>query len=84
MRGAIVNQILAMWRGGVMTLSVIEITLPYSTLFSPGGLFRSMATRGTEKEAEEEQIHFQNVITAIQQYAPYTVCPFVLLPRSRA
>ncbi|KAH9997135.1 N2227-domain-containing protein [Russula vinacea] len=32
-----------------------------------------MATRGTEKEAEEEQIHFQNVITAIQQYAPYTL-----------
>ena len=37
-----------------------------------------MATRGTEKEAEEEQVHFQNVIMAIQQYAPYTVCPCAL------
>ncbi len=33
-----------------------------------------MAARDTEKEAEEEQMHFQNVITAIQQYSPYTVC----------
>ena len=39
-----------------------------------------MATSGTEKEVEEEQIHFQNVITAIQQYAPYTVCSIVLSP----
>jgi hypothetical protein len=40
-------------------------------------LFKLMASRDTEKpeEAEEERIHFQNVITAFQQYAPYTVCP---------
>lgn len=33
-----------------------------------------MVSRGTETEAEEEQVHFQNVITTIQQYASYTVC----------
>jgi carnosine N-methyltransferase len=37
-----------------------------------------MATKDTEKVDEEEQMHFQNVITAIQQYAPYTVCPCAL------
>lgn len=31
-----------------------------------------------DSEAEEEQIHFQNVITTIQQYASYTVCPCAL------
>ncbi len=36
-----------------------------------------MATRDIEKEAEEEQVHFQNVITAFQQYAPYTVSALV-------
>ena len=41
-------------------------------------LLKLMATRGTEKDAEEEQIHFQKVITAIQKYAPYTVCPCAL------
>jgi hypothetical protein len=33
----------------------------------------SMAARDIEKDAEEEQVHFQNVITAFQQYAPYSV-----------
>lgn len=32
-----------------------------------------MATRDIEKKADEEQIHFQNVITAFQRYAPYTL-----------
>ncbi|KAF8263276.1 N2227-like protein-domain-containing protein [Lactarius quietus] len=32
-----------------------------------------MATRDTAKEADEEQIHFQNVITAFQRYASYTL-----------
>src|SRR6266702_811596 len=39
--------------------------------------FILMATRDIEKEAEEEQVHFQNVITAFQQYAPYTVSALV-------
>lgn len=33
-----------------------------------------------EKEAEEEQIHFQNVIAAFQRYAPFTVSAFVCAP----
>ena len=37
-----------------------------------------MVLRDTETEAEEEQIHFQNVITTIQQYVSYTVCPRAL------
>ena len=41
-----------------------------------------MASRDAEKEAEEERTHFQNVVTAFQQYAPYTVCPCALHPRS--
>ncbi|KAI9438377.1 N2227-domain-containing protein [Lactarius indigo] len=32
-----------------------------------------MATRDIEKEAEEEQVHFQNVVTAFQRYATYTL-----------
>ncbi|KAH9045932.1 N2227-domain-containing protein [Lactarius hengduanensis] len=32
-----------------------------------------MATRHIEKEVEEEQVHFQNVITAFQRYATYTL-----------
>ncbi|KAH9077810.1 N2227-domain-containing protein [Lactarius deliciosus] len=32
-----------------------------------------MATRHIEKEAEEEQVHFQNVITAFRRYATYTL-----------
>ncbi|KAI0301377.1 N2227-domain-containing protein [Russula brevipes] len=32
-----------------------------------------MDARDTEKEAEEEHIHFRNVIAAFQQYAPYTL-----------
>ncbi|KAI9459315.1 N2227-domain-containing protein [Russula earlei] len=32
-----------------------------------------MAARDTEKEAEEENRHFQNVISAFQQYAPYAL-----------
>lgn len=35
--------------------------------------------RETETEAEEEQIHFRNVITTIQQYTSYTVCPCALI-----
>jgi carnosine N-methyltransferase len=36
-----------------------------------------MASRdpNSEKGTEEERTHFQNVITAFQQYASYTVCP---------
>jgi hypothetical protein len=34
----------------------------------------SRDTRDTETEVEEEQIHFQNVITTVQQYASYAVC----------
>ena len=41
-----------------------------------------MAPKDAEKEAQEERIHFQNVVTAFQQYAPYTVCPCALHPRS--
>ena len=41
-----------------------------------------MAPKDAEKEAQEERIHFQNVVTAFQQYAPYTVCPIALHPRS--
>jgi hypothetical protein len=37
-----------------------------------------MVSRDTETEAEEEQMHFQNVITTIQQYASYTVCQCAL------
>ena len=40
--------------------------------------FLVMVSRDTETEAEEEQIHFQNVITTIQQYASHTVCPCAL------
>ena len=36
-----------------------------------------MATKDIEKEADEEQLHFQNVITAFQRYAPYTVSALV-------
>jgi hypothetical protein len=32
-----------------------------------------MAARDVEKETEEEHAHFQNVVIAFQQYAPYTV-----------
>jgi hypothetical protein len=39
-----------------------------------------MVLRDTETEVEE-QIHFQNVITTIQQYASYTVCPCALTHR---
>jgi hypothetical protein len=39
--------------------------------------FFLMATRDIEKKADEEQIHFQNVITAFQRYAPYTVSALV-------
>ena len=38
----------------------------------------SRDTRDTETDAEEEQIHFENVITTIQQYASYTVGPCAL------
>ena len=41
-----------------------------------------MAPKDAEKEAQEERIHFQNVVTAFQQYAPYTVCSCALHPRS--
>ena len=33
-----------------------------------------MVSRDTKTEAEEEQLHFQNVITTIRQYSSYTVC----------
>ena len=37
-----------------------------------------MVSRDIESEAEEEKIQFQNIITTIQQYASYTVCPCAL------
>jgi hypothetical protein len=49
-----------------------------SHLFPAIVVMVSRDTRDTETEAAEEQIHFQNVITTIQQYAPYTVCPCAL------
>lgn len=39
--------------------------------------FFLMATKDIEKEAGEEQIHFQKVITAFQRYAPFTVSAFI-------
>jgi carnosine N-methyltransferase len=32
-----------------------------------------MAARDIKEDGEEEQVHFQNVIAAFQQYAPYSV-----------
>lgn len=51
-----------------------------SHLAAAQSLLELMASRNPEKVAEEERIHFQNTITAFEQYAPYTVCP---TPRSR-
>lgn len=43
-----------------------------------------MATGLSENHVEQEQIHFQNVITAFKKYAPYAVRPYYFHPRSRA